>query len=97
MSSLSSMSSKTVYLIRHAESAENVKVRHLMLGLSRLRKFKGVPTMHELGQGFSLLKLEEDAPISELGRQQLYVRAHVHARARGRSLSWLPKKQAQGV
>lgn len=59
-----------VYFIRHAESLENVQIRHFFSGLERMRRFK-LPTLNELEQSIQLLRFNLDAEISPIGLEQI--------------------------
>ena len=61
---------KTLILIRHAQSVENVKVTHLCDGLQRIRKFQ-FPTWQQIVSTLSLLSLTVDSKVSELGKRQI--------------------------
>ena len=61
---------KTLILIRHAQSEENVKVIDLIEGLQRLRHFQS-PGWQCLRSTCSLLQLTIDSLLSPLGEQQI--------------------------
>eukprot|EP00912_Choanoflagellata_sp_UC4_P002047 UC4_evm3s1308 len=62
---------KTLYLVRHAESEENVKVRAVTSGWNRTRRFRGFFTPYELLQGIRLLACNTNAKLSQAGELQL--------------------------
>jgi broad specificity phosphatase PhoE len=61
---------KTIILIRHAQSEENVKVIELVDGLDRIRRFK-CPTCRNISSTLSLLTLTLDSAVSRLGARQI--------------------------
>ena len=61
---------KTLILIRHAQSEENVKVIELIEGLQRMRHFQS-PGWQWLRSTCSLLQLTIDSLLSPLGEQQI--------------------------
>ena len=61
---------KTLILIRHAQSEENVKVIDLIEGLQQLRHFRS-PGWKCLRSTCSLLQLTIDSLLSPLGEQQI--------------------------
>ena len=61
---------KTLILIRHAQSVENVKVIDLCDGIQRIRNFQ-FPTLRQIASTLSLLSLTVDSKVSELGRRQI--------------------------
>ena len=61
---------KTLILIRHAQSNENVKVIDLCDGIQRIRNFQ-FPTLRQIASTLSLLSLTVDSKVSELGKRQI--------------------------
>ena len=61
---------KTLVLVRHAQSNENVKVNKMFEGLTRLRNFKA-PTFEHIRSTFSLSSLTIDSLVSPLGKRQI--------------------------
>jgi broad specificity phosphatase PhoE len=61
---------KTVVLIRHSQSNENVKVVRMFEGLNRLRNLKP-PTLQQIGSTLSIASLTVDSLVSPLGRRQI--------------------------
>lgn len=61
---------KTLILIRHAQSEENVKVIDLIEGLQRLRQFR-CPTCKCFANSCSLLQLTIDSLVSTHGENQI--------------------------
>lgn len=61
---------KTLILVRHAQSVENVKVIELCDGIARIKKGK-FPTWRQISSTFSLLKLTRDSLVSDLGKRQI--------------------------
>jgi phosphohistidine phosphatase SixA len=62
--------SKTIILVRHAQSEENVKIQHLCDGVSRIQRFQ-LPTAYQAYQSATLVKMSQDSKLSELGKQQI--------------------------
>lgn len=66
----STTSTKTLILIRHAQSEENVKVIDLCDGIERIRR--GIlPPWRTVKNTLSLLQLAVESPVSPLGRRQI--------------------------
>jgi phosphohistidine phosphatase SixA len=61
---------KTLILIRHAQSVENVKVIDLCDGIQRIKNFQ-FPTLQQILSTLSLLSLTVDSKVSELGKRQI--------------------------
>lgn len=61
---------KTITLIRHAQSEENVKVIQLCDGLTRIGKFQP-PTCAQVSSALSLLSFTIDSEVSNLGTKQI--------------------------
>mmetsp|Transcript_995 Transcript_995/g.3529 ORF Transcript_995/g.3529 Transcript_995/m.3529 type:complete len:244 (-) Transcript_995:21-752(-) len=62
---------KTIHLIRHAESEENVKIKSARGGLKRMTTLQGFIRPGELLNAAKLLSLELNAPLSQRGLEQL--------------------------
>ena len=62
--------SKTLILVRHAQSVENVKVIDLCDGIARIKNFQ-LPTCKQITSTFSLLSLTRDSLVSDLGKRQI--------------------------
>lgn len=61
---------KEVFLIRHAESMENVRVRALGKVMYRLKRFR-LPNCSDVCSAVLLLRFEANAPLSKEGMRQL--------------------------
>ena len=61
---------KTIIFMCHAESTENIKIHNLVEGVYRLQNLQ-LPLLQQVTSGISLLRYELNAPISDLGRQQI--------------------------
>ena len=61
---------KTLILVRHAQSVENVKVIDLCDGIERMKNWQ-LPTWRQIKSTFSLLSLTRDSLVSELGKRQI--------------------------
>lgn len=69
--------SKTVYLIRHAESEENVDMASLFDAAGAIRKFQ-LPRKQDTKRGlkfvYSCIAGNTDAPLSQHGIRQVWIR-----------------------
>lgn len=65
-----------VIFIRHAESLENVKLRHVCKGVDALKSCK-LPSSKQVWSGFELCKLDLDAALSTNGKRQLVDMAEI--------------------
>lgn len=61
---------KRVVFLRHAQSEENVKYEHLNHALMRLRRLR-LPSRTQIYDSISLLQINLDARLSDLGRRQI--------------------------
>eukprot|EP00543_Licmophora_paradoxa_P014746 CAMPEP_0202461526 /NCGR_PEP_ID=MMETSP1360-20130828/49805_1 /ASSEMBLY_ACC=CAM_ASM_000848 /TAXON_ID=515479 /ORGANISM="Licmophora paradoxa, Strain CCMP2313" /LENGTH=78 /DNA_ID=CAMNT_0049083611 /DNA_START=36 /DNA_END=269 /DNA_ORIENTATION=- len=64
--------SKTVYLIRHAESEENHRIASLFRSFGSLGRFT-LPSSSDVGAAMSLINIpaQIDSEVSEIGSQQI--------------------------
>jgi broad specificity phosphatase PhoE len=64
--------SKTIYLIRHAQSEENRRLESLLSVARSLTRFSW-PRSSDIGASLELLSLSQqvDSPVSEFGKQQI--------------------------
>lgn len=61
---------KTVYLVRHAESVENIRVRAAREVFGRIRMFR-LPNSDQVKKTLSLLQMDNDADLSPNGNAML--------------------------
>jgi len=59
---------KKILLVRHAESIENVRIRAAKSTWTRMRSFM-LPKLSEIGSTLMLLKFENDANLSDNGKE----------------------------
>jgi len=61
---------KEIVLVRHAQSEENVKIEAARAGIERIKKAQ-LPLTNQWSKSFSLLRMDLDQEVSDLGKRQI--------------------------